>query len=486
MSPITRREFISQVAGALIGSTLLGGIGKAVLAETKPRKPNVVYVFADQMRNCSLGCMGNKDVKTPNMDKLAGQGTLFTDVVTNFPLCSPHRAILITGRFPLANGVVTNDVQLKDTEITIAKVLKEQGYKTGYIGKWHLDGPHKRTLDEPRLGFDYFQERQGTDMENVTQTDYLPDSQADRAINFIKKNKDEPFCLFLSWLPPHPPYIPPKRYKGKYDPKKLKLRPNVQNVVGKDFPHDISISYAMITGLDDNIGKLMKALDDLCIAEDTIFCFSSDHGDMLGSQGRMNKNLPWEESANIPFIMRYPRKLNAGKKSNMLLSTVDVMPTLLGFCGAPIPKGVEGKDLSSQILGKGGKEPESQYILDVIPGPTGVNTGVNTWRAVRTKQYMYAKSQGKGWLLYDRKKDPYEMDNLIDKPEAKEVQSKMDAMLQEWLTKTGDKFESMEVWWQRIGRKGDPLKAGKASKQMKALKKKNKRAANKTQEVTSE
>ena len=482
MLPITRREFISKGAGALIGGTLLGGIGKAVLAEAKPRKPNIVYVFADQMCNCSLGCMGNPDVKTPNMDKLAGQGTLFTDVVTNFPLCSPHRAILLTGRFPLANGVVTNDVKLTDTEITIAKVLKEQGYKTGYVGKWHLGMETGRDKSKPFYGFDYFIGRSEASKGDV---DFLPDTQTDLAIDFVKKHKDEPFCLFMSWVPPHPPYIPPKRYANKYDPKKLTLRPNVQNVEDKDFRHDISISYSMITGLDDNIGKLMKALDNLGIADDTIFCFSSDHGDMLGSQGRMNKNLPWEESANIPFIMRYPRKVKAGRKSDMLLSTVDVMPTLLSLCGAPIPKGVEGMDLSGQILGRGGKEPESQYILDVIPGPTGINTGVNTWRAVRTKQYTYAVTPDKGWLLYDRKKDPYEMDNLIGKPEAKDVQAKMDAMLQEWLTKTGDKFESMDVWWKRIGRKGDPIEAGKASKEMKTLKK-NKRTPNKAQGGTNE
>lgn len=478
MSPITRREFISRGAGALVGSTLAGSIGKAVLAETKPRKPNIVYVFADQMRNCSMGCMGNPDIKTPNMDKLAKQGMLFTDAATNFPLCSPHRAILITGRFPLSTGVVTNDVKLPETEITIAKVLKEQGYKTAYIGKWHLDGGTKHELDDPRQGFDFFQEKGGTDYNNAPRTDYLPDHQTDTVIKFIKENKDEPFVLFLSWLPPHPPYIPPKRYADKYDPKKLALRPNVQDVEGHDFRHDISISYAMITGLDDNVGKLMRELDDLGIAEDTIFCFSSDHGDMLGSQGRMNKNLPWEESANIPFIMRYPRKLKAGQKSDMLLSTVDVMPTLLGLCGAPIPKGVQGQDLSSQILGKGGKEPESQFLLDVIPGPTGLKTGVDTWRAVRTKQYTYAVNPGKGWLLYDRKKDPYEQTNLLDKPEAKEVQAKMDAMLQAWMKKTDDKFESMDVWWKRLGRKGDLSKPGQAKKiNRRAQKRKNKAGA---------
>ena len=467
---MTRREFITRGAGAVAGMTILGSLMEPVFGDDTPaRKPNVVFVFADQMRNCNLACMGNPDIKTPNMDKLASQGMLFSNATTAYPLCSPYRATLITGRYPISNGVVTNDVPLPKSEITIAKVLKEQGYKTGYVGKWHLgeDG-----TDASHQGFDCWQ---GKGLEPVkTDSDYKADHPTSVAIQFMKEHKDEPFCLFLSWNPPHPPYIPPKRYENLYDPKKLKLRPNVQDESNRE---NIAKSYEMITGLDDNVGKIIKALDELGIAEDTIFCFSSDHGDMLGSQDRQNKNLPWEESANIPFIMRYPRKVKAGQKTDLLLNSVDVMPTLLSMCGVSIPKTVEGTDLSGIILGKGGKEPESQFLLDVIPGPTGLRTGVDTWRAVRTKRYTYARLREKGWLLYDREKDPYQMNNLIDKPEHKEIQDKMEATLQEWLKKTNDKFESKETWWTRIGRKGDPLSGAKEKAEKKSKQKNSKSGA---------
>ena len=458
---VTRREFLTRGIGLAAGSTLLGRLGMA-LAEDKSRKPNILFVFADQMRNCNLGCMGNPDVKTPNMDKLTSQGMLFSNATSGFPLCSPYRAMLLTSRYPLSTGVITNNIKLADSEVTIAKALKEKGYKTGYIGKWHLDGNTPADPNDGRQGFDYWQSEAVKELPK-TKSDYKPDTQTDVAIQFVKEHASEPFCLFLSWTPPHPPYIPPKRYETLYDPKKLTLRPNCQGN-NKEARDELSKSYAMITGLDDNIGKLMKTLDDLGIADDTIFCFSSDHGDMLWSHGRENKNLPWEESINVPFIMRYPRMIKAGQKSDVLLNSVHVVPTLLGLANVEVPKVMEGQDLSQVILGKDGpatgsregrdKEPESAYILDVIPGPTGLHTGVDTWRGIRTKRYTYARNPDKGWLLYDREKDPYEMNNLIDKPEAKELQAEMEALLQEWLKKTGDKFEPMDTWWQRIGGTG--------------------------------
>lgn len=135
-----------------------------------------------------------------------------------------------------------------------------------------------------------------------------------------------------------------------FDPKKLTQRPNVPK--GIDDRENLRIYYAQIAALDYNLGRIMQALNNLGIAEDTIICFSSDHGDMLASHGLQGKNVPYEESINIPFIMRYPRKIKGGQKTDVLFNSVDVMPTLLGLCGVPIPKGVQGLDLSQAILGK--------------------------------------------------------------------------------------------------------------------------------------
>lgn len=450
---MTRREFIARGAGAVAGASLLGGLGRAVLAAGEPaRKPNIIYLFADQMRSCSMGCTGNPDVRTPNIDKMARQGILFTHATTTFPLCSPHRAVLLTGRYPISTGVITNDLALKASETTIGDVLKAQGYKTGYIGKWHLGRDGAKDLDTPQQGFDFWAVA-GTRKLAEHKTAFTPDGATDLALQFIRDNAKEPFCLFMSWVPPHPPYIPPARYKKLYDPAKLTLRPNVKDATadGKDVRQSTANYYAMITGLDDNVGRVMALLDELGIADDTILCFSSDHGDMLGSFGRMNKNLPWNESSNVPLIIRYPKRFKAGQKSDLLIGTADIMPTLLSLCGVPVPKSVEGTDLSGNMLGKGGEKPDSVYMLDVIPGPTGLRTGVDTWRAIRTDQYTYARLREKPWLLYDNIKDPYQLDNLVDKPEYKEVQARLEARLQEWLKKTGDDFASIDDWRKRAG-----------------------------------
>jgi len=233
--------------------------------------------------------------------------------------------------------------------------------------------------------------------------------------------------------------------------RKLTQRANVPK--GTDDRKNKQIYNAMITDLDDNLGRITRELDELGIAEDTIICFSSDHGDMLASQGLQGKNVPYEESINIPFIMRYPRKIEAGQKNDALMNSVDVMPTLLGLCGVSIPKAVEGSDLSPIILGKGGKKPEA-VLLQKIAGVEG-KKGLGPWRGVRTARYTYARTRDKGYVLFDNEKDPYQMNNLIDKPEAKDLQDKMEAELQKLMKRIGDKFETQDAYLARIkGRVG--------------------------------
>lgn len=457
---LTRREFISRGAGALVGSTLIGGIGKAVLAETKPaKKPNILFVYSDQMRAFAMGAMGDKEIKTPNMDKMAKQGLLFTHAISGYPLCSPYRAMLLTGRYGTSTGEIGNEIELPASEMTIAKALNKQGYKCGFIGKWHLEKTHEAFIPkERRMGFDgYWASRNlGGSMfdsfycadtpDEIPLPGYEPDRQTELAIDFMKKHTKEPFCLFMAWRPPHPPREVADKYKKMYPDGKLTQRQNVPKDM--DDRDNKSTYYGMITDLDDNIGRLMKALDDLGIAEDTIFCFTSDHGDMLASQGLQGKNVPYEESIRIPFIVRYPRRVKAGGKTDILFNSVDVMPTLLSMCGAPIPKSVQGVDNSSHVLGKGGKKPES-VLLQRIMGGGGRKQG-GEWRGVRTQRYTYARWRDKGWMLYDNEKDPYQMNNLIDKPEAKAIQAKMDGELQKWLKRVGDKFEPQDVYMQRF------------------------------------
>lgn len=426
-------------------------------------RPNILFVFADQMRGQDMRCAGNADIRTPNLDRLAGEGTLFTNTISNCPLCVPARGSLITGRHALSHRAVSNDLPLPEEEVGIAEALKPLGYRTGYIGKWHLDGiPRDKftPAGRRRHGFDYwaawechhqyFKGRYHRDTpEPIPIEGYEPDFQTDLAIEFMKESVAQPFCLFVSWGPPHDPYdLVPEKYRSLYAPDKITLRPNATT------PNTRAIAdyYAAITALDWNVGRMMDAVDRLGIRDNTIFVFTSDHGDMLWSHGARNKEQPWEESILIPLIVRWPGHVPAGRKSDVLISIVDMAPTLLGLARAEAPHAVEGVDLSRAVRGENMDEPRSVFIYLPMPAQQAFAMGIGEWRGVRTKRHTYARwRDGRGWVLYDNREDPYQMRNLVDDPASQEVRSSLEAELQYWLGRTNDRFLKGEEHLRELG-----------------------------------
>jgi len=417
MRQLSRRRFL-KVSAAGASLFAVGGLRAAAIRKDKP---NIVFVFADQMRACAMGCMGNEQVITPNLDKLAASGLLVTNAISCQPVCTPFRGHLMTGRYGHATGLIHNDIKLPDSETTIAEVLKDRGYQRGYIGKWHLNGDRRDPIaPENRQGWDYWAVRNcshrhfspvywlNNDKKPTTPKGWEPEVQTDLAIDYIKSHKDNPFCLFLSFGPPHNPYKAPQRYLAKYADRKLTKRPNAPG----DNTRSLLNYYAMVTSLDDCIGRIVKAIDAAGIAEDTVLCFSSDHGDMLGSQGHVLKQRPWEESINIPFILRYPRKIKCAQKRDWLVASVDIMPTLLGLAGATIPKQVHGMDLSAKFCGTSKTGRDAAFLFNVHRGG---GPGCD-WRGIRTKKWVYAYHKFGDWVLYDLENDPYQLKNLVDDP----------------------------------------------------------------------
>jgi len=430
-----------------------------MMEKSRIKRPNLVFVFADQMRGQDMNCAGNGQMVTPNMDKMAEQGVRFTNAISTSPICTPARAMMLTGLYPMNNRVRTNGESLPDDSVTIAKVAKAAGYQTAYIGKWHLSGHAGHGVvssqfvapGPDRHGFDYwaganilhryFDSFYYRDKDDpIPIKGWEPDTQTDLAINYMKEHAEDenPFCLYMSWGPPHDPYIAPQKYLDLYDPEKIKLRDNV-------FLADKSVLqayYAAITSLDWNLGRLMAEMDRLGIADDTIFVFTSDHGDQLFSLYLNHKQWPYEESINIPFIIRYPRKLPADEVTDVLLGTPDIMPTLLSLMDVDIPNSVDGDDISSFIAGEP-TGPERDSVLIGIISPNGVvqdRTGMRPWRGVRTKRYTFAKFNHSDWLLLDNKLDPSQRRNLIYNPEYKPLRDKLAEKLDEWLKKTNDPF----------------------------------------------
>ncbi len=382
--------------------------------------PNIVVVIADQMRAHAMGAMGNSQVITPNLDALAAEGILIRNAISGQPVCTPFRAQLMTGRYSHSTGVIHNDIRLPDDAVIFPQVLQQQGYTTGYIGKWHLSGDRDDPVDAlSRRGWDYWAVRNVSHRhdrarywvndatEPVLAEGWEPDAQTDLAIEFIKANKQKPFGLFLSYGPPHNPYdLVPQRYVDMYEASRLASRPNVP----MDNEETLRLYYAAITSLDANIGRLSDALAEAGVADNTILLFTADHGDMLGSQGHRLKQRPWEESINIPFVLRYPERIDPGQEHDWLVTTVDMMPTILGLSDVAVPDAVEGLDLSALFEGTSSEQREAAFLFNVHRGG-GPGTD---WRGIRTKEWIYAMHHAGDWVMYDLKNDPYELHNLID------------------------------------------------------------------------
>lgn len=402
-----RRDFLKS------GGASLATLGAVCLAdaESGPRRPNIVFVFADQLRSQSVGCYGAAAPATPHIDRLAAEGVRFTHAVSTYPICSPYRAMLLTGLYPMRNGMVANDLPLRPGVPSFAQALRDAGYHTGYIGKWHIDGHGREAYIPPerRLGFQHWQVMECTHAYNKSKyyegdskqpqfwAGYDAVAQTRSAQDYIRERSGrQPFALFLSWGPPHDPYTAPADYMKRYAPEKIALRENLSEYAGANemFAHprnrlpekygpqrkkmhdwvnnDEAIRqahagyYAAIECLDDLIGDLRRTLEERGILDETIFVFTSDHGDQLGSHRTFGKDVPFEESISVPFIVRYPAKIRPKTVTDALLAPIDIMPTVLGLAGAPCPK-VDGADLSGAAAGRGRAERDALLLMHMSP-----------------------------------------------------------------------------------------------------------------------
>ncbi|MEP6754223.1 MAG: sulfatase [Chthonomonadales bacterium] len=451
------------------GALLALSIGTVVLAIADQPKPNVLFIIADQWRYDAFGFAGNPDVKTPNLDKLAGQSIWLTNAVATVPVCCPTRASLLTGQHALTHGVFMNDVPLDPNAQTYPKVFAKEGYDTAFIGKWHVDG-HGRTSyipPERRQGFQYWKALECTHEYNnsIYYADdptrrkwggYDAFSQTEDAIRYIEVRgaSKKPFLMTLAWGPPHEPYqTAPEEFRKMYDATKIHLRSNVPAALQQRARMDLAGYYAHCSALDECIGRLMKILDAKGLTKNTIVIFTSDHGDMLYSQGSQKKQQPFEESARVPFLIRYPAKLGSSPKQlPATFATEDVMPTLLKLCNLSPPKSVQGLDFSRYL--SGGKDPSDGAASILCPAPFGQWSraiGGREYRAIRTQQHTYARDLKGPWLLFDNTQDPFQLNNLVGKHEYADLQKKMDSWLNRKLKSRQDTFENAAYYIKKWG-----------------------------------
>jgi arylsulfatase A-like enzyme len=416
----------------------------AAFAAPVRRRPNLLFIMTDSWRGQALPSAGDPNLSAPNLQRLAEQGVYCSRVYTSYPVCCPSRAATLTGKLPHAAGVRRNHSLLPLEQKTMSAAMKAAGYRTGYIGKWHLDGAENPGFVPPerRRGFDdwfafnvdhrhydsvYFRD----DPVPVQTSGFEPDVQTDLAIEFLRKDRGRPFYLYLSFVAPHAPLTPPQRYAAAYDPARLQLRSNVPKTAEAEARKDLAGYYGLCSAVSDNIGRLLKELDERSAAEDTIVVFTSDHGHTLWSHGVDGIDSPFEESARIPLIVRYPRRFRAGTTYGGLISNIDFAPTLMSLCGVPSPQGMQGTNFATRLTGSGGS-------ADSIYAEGGLGQEYE-WRMVVSGRYkLVVDAKLRPTHLFDLVRDPDEQDDLVGKPSLDSVTERLQGLRRRWASRTGD------------------------------------------------
>jgi arylsulfatase A-like enzyme len=398
--------------------------------------PNLLIVYPDQMRGQALGFLGKEPVRTPHLDRFAAQSLVLPQAAASYPVCSPSRAMWMT-----------YGVELAESARCWSDVLHDRGYSLGYIGKWHLDAPHEPYINcannrgeqkwnewcppQRRHGFDHWYSYGTYDYhtrplywdtnagrEGFHYVDqWGPEHEADRAIAYLRndgggvRDPERPFGLVVGMNPPHMPYhLVPDEYV-----EALCRRPNIPpagSEWGDYYRTHVRNYYAMVSGVDAQFGRILAALEEQGLAEDTIVLFTSDHGNCLGIHDRISKNNPYEESMRVPFLVRWPGRI-AARQDELLLSTEDIYPTLLNLMGlgGEVPSEVQGTSYAPLFLGDGVAHPPSQLYLWMPTDRPALGR-----RGLRTERYTYVENRMPGesasYELYDRIEDPYQMVEL--------------------------------------------------------------------------
>lgn len=451
----------------------------------REESPNVLFILTDQWRKQAVGYMHEDPVQTPNLDAMSRWAVSFDNAVSSNPVSGPNRACIFTGLYTINNGMWANGASVDPAEPSaMGTVFKAAGYRTGYIGKWHMNGVVDMVADSTRrLGFDFWYQsiahnhfRSNYYAPHInpdarfTREGWGPTLETDEAIGFMERTDGRPFCLVVSYAPPHTGggpgfedryqpgkplklgygYAGPAEFEALYtdDYDKHPIRPNIKPT-GKhpetmSYAHAVPGYFGAVSSLDHEIGRLVGYLEKKGLLENTIIVFTSDHGEMMGSQGLMTKGVPFEESEGVPMLFAWKGRV-APSRESCVFSSVDILPTLAGLAGVEFP-GADGVDYSPLLLGECFDKPE--YVFTEF-NFGGVGEKGRPWRAVFSENYVYILAGPsylrnafipKGYVLYDRKKDPYQQHPILRGMGYDAVIDQYHAVLERHLAAKGDPF----------------------------------------------
>lgn len=411
------------------------------------REPNLLIVHTDQQNRWTLGAYGGTLVETPHLDRLGREGVRFDNFFTNSAVCTPSRGCLMSGLYPHRHGAYHNDIELGRSVTTFAQVLQRAGYETGYVGKWHLDGrgnqlPGGRIRPERSMGFadcrwmsefglpkSIVEGPDGTIRRSahVNEGRYPTDWLTDRALEFLARPRQAPFCLMLTFPDPHEPYLVRSPYAEMFRPEDMPVPatfwqegmpswadPATEGVGSYErseagqaqMLRDRAAYCGMVKCIDDNVGRLLAALEAGGVLDDTLVVFSTDHGDYIGEHRMHGKNRVYETVYRIPLLMRCPRVLPAGRPCGRFFSTVDFMPTVLSLLGRAPCGQEDGRDGSALLAGREVPWEDEAFFHHSHFWFTGIFT----------PEWELGLHEGGEHVLFDRLRDPDQLRNLAGEP----------------------------------------------------------------------
>ena len=448
-----------------------------------PTTRKIVFIMTDTQRADMVGCYGNTDMKTPALDRLAAEGVRFDRAYTCQPVCGPARSAIFTGLYPHSNGVLGNSMAPADNVKTVGQRLRDNGFHTAYIGKWHLDGGDYFGLGRCPDGWDddywydmrrYLEELSPADRvrSRLRRTSHEIDKGftfghrcSNRAVDFLAKHQDEDFFLIVSFDEPHGPFLCPKPWCDMYRDYRFPKSPNVWDTLDDKPEHQRAwaggslgedkdakvLRYPDYLGcnafVDHQIGRVIEAIDRY--APDALVIYTSDHGDMLDSHSIMNKGpVMYDEITRMPLLVRWPKVTSAGSVCPHPVSHIDLVPTIMDAAGLTVAKWLDGKSLVETL-----RSPETR-INDAVfmefhryeMAHDGFG-GFQPIRAAFDGRYKLVINLLATDEFYDLETDPHEMKNLIDSPEHFSARNALHNRLLDWMNETRDALRG--YYWER-------------------------------------
>ena len=443
MKYISRREFLKcSSIGALSAALIQGSCSKG---QENEDRPNIVFFLTDDQRWDGMSCAGNAILQTPNMDRIAGEGVRFENMFVTTALCGPSRASFLTGKYSHNHSLRRNGMYLSKGQKTFPEMLKEAGYETAFIGKWHnTDRGRTRNFDY-YFGFDgqgkYYDpliaENDGPDLEYKG---HVTDILTDKAVAWLEREHNKPFCLLVWFKAPHRSFQPAKRFKSLYNDVEIPYPDNfnddyagrpdaVKNAnmrIGDfedipDYQTFVKDYYRCLAGVDENVGRVLNILDTLKLTDSTMVLYAGDNGFFIGEHHFFDKRFMYEESIRVPLLIRYPGKIKPGRTAEEMVLNVDIAPTLLDIAGVKSPEQRgDGRSMKSLLLDKK-TDWRSDFLYEYYEYP-GPHSGKKC-RGVRTEKWKYIHffEEPQEYELYDLENDPHEMKNLINRSEYRPV-----------------------------------------------------------------